>query len=60
MKKISNYCIVSANDADNLQDKVNDSISRGWQPLGGVCFHREDDGDEICWYFQQAIVIYED
>jgi hypothetical protein len=58
--KIIGYFIASSNDADSLQDKVNDLICKGWQPLGGVCFQRDEISPESCnWYFQQAMVSYE-
>jgi len=60
-RKISGYFIASSNDADSLQDKVNDLIYKGWQPLGGVSFQRDKIILESCnWYFQQAMVSYED
>lgn len=60
MSKIIKYIVISANDNDILASKVNDSIKIGWQPFGGVCFHRDEIDSKSCnWYFQQAMVKYE-
>jgi hypothetical protein len=63
-RKIVDYFIASANDADSLQDKVLGLMEKGFQPLGSVCFQRDSYLDSwknrSCeWYFQQTMVKYD-
>jgi Domain of unknown function (DUF1737) len=62
MKKIIEYKLIVNNHSDFLQDKINDLISEGWQPIGSPSFQRDEvNGAKECrWYFCQAMVKYED
>ena len=39
------YIIVECDSAKELQELVNDKISSGYEPVGGVCCVIEDYGD---------------
>lgn len=39
--KVVRYEIVTATTVQDLTAKVNDYISDGWQPVGGVCVMEE-------------------
>ena len=43
--KIKRYHVAQAFELDYLEDKVNELIEEGWQPLGGVCF----SSDSTVW-----------
>jgi len=54
---VTDYRIVSDIDATNLQNKVKDMISNGWQPIGGLAvYHSPNIFHQISYY--QAMVIY--
>lgn len=36
MNQFSNYAVVVFTDLKTLTDEVNNLISRGWQPIGGL------------------------
>lgn len=50
-----NYWICEANSAEKLRQLVQDSIAKGWRPLGGLSVvHSHSTSD--WWYFQAMIL----
>jgi hypothetical protein len=61
MKNITAYSIVNEFEGpDRLQEKVNELIRRGWQPLGGISitFMAMDEENELSQVLMQAMVQY--
>lgn len=57
MAKIINYTILWG-QSEALEKEVNEFISRGWQPLGGVAI--DPPGEFTAELLYQAMVEYED
>jgi hypothetical protein len=55
---INGYEVITAKRVADLQDRVRERISSGWQPLGGVALlHDEESGDDIPhMVFAQALI----
>lgn len=52
------YTIVEDPDADYLVNEVNQRISEGWHPLGGVACsvrHNDHDSEVLVWYAQAML-----
>lgn len=50
------YTILTGRNPDDLTTQVNDAISRGWQPLGGVaCSSDGSKFNDQVWSFSQAM-----
>lgn len=53
--KTQGYILVTAEKLEDLEEKVNEHISRGWNPLGGPFFNiratdsRQDHGRFEIW-----------
>lgn len=47
------YDVVYASSVEGLIKKVNQMITEGWQPQGGVTVSTQDDTE---YYFYQAVV----
>lgn len=54
METIVNYKVIQADNIETLVTKVNESIIKGWSPLGGIC----EGGNNESYQFFQAIVQY--
>lgn len=39
------YKVITADEVAIIEEKVNDSIERGWEPLGGIVVDNEINGD---------------
>ena len=46
------YKIADSDFADLVEKKVNELISEGWKPIGGLCAQLTDRGDN----FYQALI----
>jgi len=61
MNLIKEYTVIHAFGKDALIEQVNQLISEGWQPLGGIALHKLDmpeiDTSELVW--AQSLVIYD-
>ena len=51
-RAVSEYTVVEAADATDLEREVTSMLNRGWEPLGGVSINR-DPGD---FNYAQAMV----
>ena len=62
MKKVTAYLTLSAEGRpDALNEKVNEAIKEGWQPLGGISVVTSDGASQSKEYlFTQALVKYEE
>jgi uncharacterized protein DUF1737 len=47
------YLVIEAQSAEELQQKVQDSIDQGWQPLGGLAVATYGAGS---WWYYQAMI----
>ena len=50
--KITEYTVVTHENISTFLEKVNERISMGWQPIGGVCF------DSLSTHYIQSLVRY--
>jgi hypothetical protein len=49
------YWICEANSAEKLRTQVQDSIAKGWRPIGGLAVvHSNSTAD--WWYFQAMVL----
>jgi len=59
MSNVLDYTVVTAEDTLDLIKFVNERISQGWQPFGGVACYSEDTFCGPRSRFAQALVNYE-
>jgi hypothetical protein len=50
-----NYWICEANSAEKLRQLVQDSIAKGWRPIGGLSVVQSNSTADW-WYFQAMIL----
>lgn len=48
------YKIVNNFSRELLEYDVNDLISKGWEPIGGICVNTGEFGRKVCLY--QAMI----
>ncbi len=59
------YDIIEKSEPDELATAVNERISKGWIPLGGVSslsakvYSRDFDDDIVKYFYQQAMILEE-
>ena len=55
---VTNYEVITARRIADLQDRVQERINVGWQPIGGIAMLHEDEAGEEKPHmvFAQAIV----
>jgi len=53
MDKVVDYKIVYGNEANQLSEKVSQSIKEGWQPVGYPHFHHY--GNVLCSIYQMMV-----
>jgi len=56
-RKIVKYGFATDSDDEGFYDIINDQISKGWQPFGGISIAYTGHG---ILFFAQAIVKYEE
>ncbi len=47
------YIIIEARSASELQEKVQEHVNAGWEPLGGLAVATYGAGT---WYYYQAMI----
>lgn len=53
-EKMSFYKIIQSNSINQLEKTINEHITQGYEPLGGLCF---SNGGTNSFYYQQAIIL---
>lgn len=59
MSKITRYEVVYANSESAFVEQINQMISEGWQPLGGMAANFQTNGNFQQAVYHQAMVLYE-
>jgi len=59
-RKIVKYGFASGFNTDLFYDDINDKISEGWQPFGGISVAMCNVNNEWVPYYAQAMVKYEE
>ena len=50
------YVVIEAKSAQSLQEKVQQHLDEGWQPLGGLSVATYNAG---AWWYYQALIKHE-
>ena len=58
-RKIAKYGFASDSDTDRFVESIQDKISEGWQPFGGISVAMCKVNSEWIPYYAQAMVKYE-
>ena len=58
MAKIIDYCLITASEANDLDEAVCKYIRKDWQPFGGVAINEYGFDDTHYSLFAQAMVKY--